>query len=47
MEKQMMKTNNATALGKRNWMLIWIIGMAGQIAWNIENNWFNTFVYER
>lgn len=39
--------NSQTNIGKRNWILIWIIGMAGQIAWNIENNWFNTFVYEK
>ncbi len=36
-----------TGIGAKNWMLIWIVGMAGQIAWNIENNWFNTFVYEK
>jgi len=36
-----------TGIGTKNWMLIWIVGMAGQIAWNIENNWFNTFVYEK
>ncbi|PKL00964.1 MAG: MFS transporter [Tenericutes bacterium HGW-Tenericutes-1] len=47
MAKQKANVINTTALGKRNWMLIWIIGMAGQIAWNIENNWFNTFVYEK
>ena len=34
-------------IGRRNWILIWIIGMAGQIAWNIENNWFNSFIYEK
>jgi len=27
--------------------LIWILGMAGQICWNIENSWFNTFVYDK
>jgi len=37
----------STGIGTKNWMLIWIVGMAGQIAWNIENNWFNTFVYEK
>jgi len=39
-----MKTNNK--LGYRKWTLIWGLGMAGQISWNIENQWFNTFVYE-
>ncbi len=26
-------------------MLIWVLGMTGQICWNIENQWFSTFVY--
>ncbi|MCX5774875.1 MAG: MFS transporter [Firmicutes bacterium] len=33
------------ALSARNLMLIWVLGMAGQICWNVENQWFNTFVY--
>ena len=33
-------------LGIKKWTLIWGLGMAGQICWNIENQWFNTFVYE-
>ena len=40
-----MKTN--TKLGLKKWTLIWGLGMAGQICWNIENQWFNTFVYEK
>ena len=31
----------------KNWILIWILGMTGQICWNIENSWFNTFVYDK
>lgn len=34
-------------ISRRNWALIWILGMAGQICWNIENSWFNNFVYDR
>ena len=34
-------------LGLKNWLLIWSLGMAGQLCWNIENQWFNTFVYEK
>ncbi len=34
-------------ISKKNWVLIWVLGMAGQICWNIENSWFNTFVYEK
>ena len=35
---------------KRNaviYTLIWTLGLAGQICWNIENQWFNTFVYAK
>ena len=29
------------------WTLIWGLGLVAQICWNIENSWFNTFVYAR
>lgn len=32
---------------RKNWTLVWILGLAGQICWNIENSWFNTFVYDK
>lgn len=31
----------------RFWLLMWGLGLAGQICWNIENQWFNTFVYAK
>ena len=31
----------------RFWMLMWGLGLAGQLCWNIENQWFNTFVYAK
>ena len=31
----------------RFWMLVWGLGLAGQLCWNIENQWFNTFVYAK
>jgi MFS family permease len=34
-------------IGWKNWTLIWVLGMAGQICWNIENSWFNNFVYDK
>lgn len=34
-------------ISRKNWALIWILGMAGQICWNVENSWFNTFVYDK
>ena len=33
--------------GFKIWLLIWGLGMAGQICWNLENQWFNTFVYAK
>lgn len=29
------------------WALIWGLGLAGQLCWNMENQWFNTFVYSK
>ncbi|HZJ83416.1 MAG TPA: MFS transporter [Clostridia bacterium] len=40
-----METNKN--ISRKNWMLIWFLGMAGQICWNVENSWFNTFVYAK
>ena len=34
-------------ISRRNWALIWVLGMAGQICWNVENSWFSTFVYNK
>lgn len=28
------------------WVAIVALGLSGQIAWNVENNWFNTFVFD-
>ena len=33
--------------GFRTWLLVWGLGLAGQICWNMENQWFNTFVYAK
>ena len=33
--------------GIKLWLLIWGLGLAAQICWNVENQWFNTFVYAR
>ena len=35
------------SISRKNWILIWILGMIGQICWNIENSWFNNFVYDK
>ena len=40
-----------TGLKKNNgfmfWFLVWGLGIAGQLCWNMENQWFNTFVYAK
>ena len=41
-----MKTKSKTG-GFRMWLLVWGLGLAGQICWNMENQWFNTFVYAK
>ena len=37
----------AEKTGFRAWLLVWGLGLAGQICWNMENQWFNTFVYAK
>ncbi|MBQ7296342.1 MAG: MFS transporter [Clostridia bacterium] len=43
----MSKLQKKKASGFRMWTLIWGLGLAGQICWNMENQWFNTFVYTK
>ena len=38
------KENN---LGFITWLTIWLLGMGGQLAWVIENQYFNTYVYAK
>ncbi|MGI6734851.1 MAG: DUF2804 family protein [Bacilli bacterium] len=42
----MNNTKRKRRLGFRNFLLLWLVGLAGQLCWNLENQWFNTFVYE-
>jgi MFS family permease len=46
MSQEKVKTHNK-GLGWKAWSAIWIAGFAGQLAWNIENSFFNTFVYAK
>ena len=39
-----MKSNQSQ---KRFWSIVWGMGLAGQLCWNMENQWFNTFVYAK
>jgi len=36
-----------TEISRKNWILIWVLGLAGQLCWNVENAWFSTFVYNK
>ncbi len=42
-----MKENLEKENGFRFWILVWGLGLAGQLCWNIENQWFNTFIYAK
>ncbi|MBU2513683.1 MFS transporter [bacterium] len=42
----MKSKNKPTALGTKNWFILVSLGLSGQIAWNVENSWFNTFVFD-
>jgi MFS family permease len=35
-----------TKIGSLNVIIILLLGIAGQIAWVVENSWFNTFVFD-
>ena len=35
-----------TLFGKRNWTILFLFGLIGQIAWSVENMYFNLFVFE-
>ena len=35
-----------TQFGKNNWIILLIFGLIGQIAWSVENMYFNLFVYD-
>ncbi len=40
-------TNNlAERFGKSNWLILLLFGTIGQLAWTVENMYFNLFVYE-
>ena len=37
---------NEARFGKRSWLILLLFGLAGQIAWSVENMYFNLFVFE-
>lgn len=42
-----MDNTKKRTLGFKTFFLLWVIGLAGQLCWNLENAWFNTFVYAK
>ena len=38
--------NVQRGFGKQNWWILVLFGLIGQIAWSVENMYFNLFVYE-
>lgn len=43
----MMKSNTSKSSTLTFWSMVWLLGLAGQLCWNMENQWFNTFVYAK
>ena len=44
--KKGLETYMLEKFGKHNWITLLIFGIAGQIAWSVENMYFNLFVYD-
>ncbi len=42
-----MKAKSNLKESLRFWVIVWGMGIAGQLCWNMENQWFNTFVYAK
>ena len=40
------KNYEISKIGRRNVAIMILLGIAGQIAWAVENSWFNTFVFD-
>lgn len=40
------KINNSSKLGGRFWVSMLVLGLMGQIAWVVENMYFNVFIYK-
>ena len=38
--------NNGNTFGKNRWAMLLLFGMLGQIAWSVENMYFNLFVFD-
>lgn len=43
----MIEKNKKPMSNLKFWVLVWGLGIAGQLCWNIENQWFSNFVYAK
>ncbi len=41
-----MKTTRPNRISSRTWVVMAALALTGQIAWAVENSWFNTFVFD-
>jgi MFS family permease len=41
-----MKKDLSSSISPRSWIVMAALALTGQIAWAVENAWFNTFVYD-
>lgn len=41
-----MNTQERSPITSRTWLIMLALALVGQIAWAVENSWFNTFVYD-
>ncbi len=41
-----MEKTSPSRLTPRIWFVLTLLAITGQIAWAVENSWFNTFVYD-
>jgi MFS family permease len=41
------KSSSAKVITRRMWAVMAALGLTGQIAWGVENMWFNKFVYDK
>lgn len=41
-----MNTQKRSPITSRTWLIMLALALVGQIAWAVENSWFNTFVYD-
>lgn len=44
--KDFLMDNSIKSFSRRNWLILLLFGLIGQIAWSVENMFFNVFVWE-